>query len=325
VKVLCGDVGGTKCLLGVSGGEGRVLEASHYASRDFPDFAGVVRAFLASAQAAPQTACFAVAGPVEQDLCRATNLPWLIDARVLEAELGLAHVRLCNDFYAQALAVLALPPSDLIEIHPGRKIPDGPIAVLGAGTGLGEAFLVSANGRYEVVPSEGGHVDFAPTNDRQIDLLRYLQEKLGGRVSYERLLSGAGLVQIYAFLRGPGQEPLAIREAMQREDPAAVVSRLGLTHEDPVCDAALDLFCEIYGQEAGNLALKVLATGGVYLCGGIAPRILPRLQAGPFQRAFSDKGRMSPLVDAIPVRVVVHPHSGLVGAAALATRLRGPS
>jgi len=209
----------------------------------------------------PTRACFAVAGPVVNDQCKATNLPWVIDARALEAAAGIARVRLVNDFHAQALAVLELPPSDLRTIHAGASVGGGPVAILGAGTGLGEAFLVNAGDRYEVVPSEGGHVDFAPTSERQIDLLRYLRATLGGRVSYERVLSGSGLARLYEFLksRGFARELPEVRAAMEREDPAAVVSRFGLGGQDPMCAFALDLFCEIYGQEAGNLALKVLA------------------------------------------------------------------
>ena len=325
MNVLVGDVGGTKCLLAICDDRGRILLDRRYPSRDYAELHQVVAAFVREAGETPTRACFAVAGPVVNDQCKATNLPWVIDARALEAAAGIARVRLVNDFHAQALAVLELPPAELCTIHGGASVGGGPVAILGAGTGLGEAFLVNAGDRYEVVPSEGGHVDFAPTSERQIDLLRYLRATLGGRVSYERILSGSGLARLYEFLksRGFARELPEVRAAMEREDPAAVVSRFGLGGQDPMCAFALDLFCEIYGQEAGNLALKVLAAGGVYVCGGIAPHIIDRLAQpdGPFERGYLDKGRMSPLVAAIPVRVVMNPKSGLVGAAVAATRL----
>jgi glucokinase len=354
MNVLTGDVGGTKCILALCNERGRPMLDRRYESNEFREFHLVVRAFLSELKAdpgfapsqLPERACFAVAGPVVDDRCKATNLPWVIDARVLERELGLAKVRLVNDFYAQALAILELTPEDFEEIHPGNTVGGGPVAVLGAGTGLGEAFLISAHDRYEVVSSEGGHTDFAPTNDRQIELLRYLREQLGGRVSYERILSGPGLVNVYRFLRdrGYGLEQEVVREAMAVEDPAAVITRFAGggppaaplagaagsaaggaaaaagAPRDGLCDTALELFCEVYGQEAGNLGLKVLATGGVYVCGGIAPRILHRLRDGTFQRAYCDKGRLRAIPTSIPVRVITNTKSGLIGASVAASR-----
>jgi glucokinase len=323
MKVLVGDVGGTKCLLALCDERGRVAFEKRIESKAYPQFHLLAQAFLKDAGERPERACFAVAGPVVDDRCRATNLPWVIDARTLESNLGIERVKLVNDFYAQALAVLELPPEDILQIYPGTSVGSGPVAVLGAGTGLGEAFLFHSGARYEVISSEGGHVDFAPTSERQIELLRYLREKIGGRVSYERILSGIGLVHIYSFLRdrGYGREREGVRAAMEHEDPAAVITRYGVPGEDGLCDTTIDLFCEIYGQEAGNLALKIMATGGVYLCGGVTLHVLPRLLDGPFQRAYVDKGRLSPVVKGIPVRVVKNSRSGLVGAAVAATRL----
>jgi glucokinase len=327
MRVLVGDVGGTKCLLALCDPRGRVFFEKRFESKAFPEFHLLAQAFLREVEERPDRACFAVAGPVVDDRCRATNLPWVIDARTLESQLGVPRVKLVNDFYAQALAVLELPPEDIVQLHPGTTVGGGPVAILGAGTGLGEAFLFHTGARYEVISSEGGHVDFAPTNERQIELLRWLREKVGGRVSYERVLSGNGLVHIYSFLRdrGHGRERPEVRAAMEQEDPAAVITRLGLPKpgnlQDELCDAAVDVFCEVYGQEAGNLALKILATGGVYLVGGVTKHVLPRLLDGPFQRAYVDKGRLSPVVKGIPVRVVTNPRSGLVGAAVAATRL----
>ena len=329
MDVVAGDIGGTKCLLALVDERGAVSCEHRYESAKFARFELVVDQFLADVRAergadmpTPARACFAVAGPVVNDKCQATNLPWWMDARDIERAAGIGKVRLVNDFHAQAMAVLALPASDLVEIFPGTSAPNGPIAILGAGTGLGEAFLFHAGGAYEVVASEGGHGDFAPTSERQIELLRYLTAKFGGHVSYERILSGRGLVNCYEFLRdrGYGREREAVRAALTAEDPAAVVSRFGLSGEDGLCDTAIDLFVEIYGQEAGNLALKLMATGGVYLCGGIAPRMLGRLQHGPFQAAYAGKGRLGALVRTIPVRVVTNARSGLLGAAVVAGR-----
>lgn len=325
MNILCGDIGGTKCLLALSV-DGELQQEKRYESKAFPEFVQVVKTFLGEVGARPERACFAIAGPVADDRCKATNLPWVIDARALQAELDIARIRLVNDFYAQALAVLQLGADDLTALHAGSAVQGGPIAVLGAGTGLGEAFLFHGGTRYEVVASEGGHSDFAPATDRQIELLRYLRDKLGGRVSYERLLSGAGLVNIFSFLRdrGHGEEHAEVREAMGREDPAAVISRfanLPGAQRDALCDATMTIFCEIYGQEAGNLGLKMLATGGIYVCGGVGARNVARMKDGTFERAFADKGRLSPLVKAMPVWLVTNVRSGLVGAAVAATRM----
>ncbi|RME00640.1 MAG: glucokinase [Deltaproteobacteria bacterium] len=323
MNVLAGDIGGTKTLLALCDEQARILLYRRYASKAFPHFRDVVATFLEEAGARPERACFGVAGPVVDDRCQATNLPWVFDARALESELGIPKVALINDFQANALAIPHLAGKDFVEIHSGNPIPNGPLAVLGAGTGLGEAFLFAFGNRYEVVPSEGGHTDFAPTNDRQIELLRYLRETLGKRVSYERVLSGPGLYNIYRFLRdrGFGKERPDVAEAMAREDPAAVITRFARDGADPLCDITLDVFCEVYGQEAGNLALQILARGGVFICGGIAPRIVDRMRGERFSRAYCDKGRMSPIVAGIPVRVVMNPHAGLIGAAVAAVRL----
>jgi glucokinase len=319
MKVVCGDIGGTKSLLAVASGS-VILFEKRYVSGDHPRFDDIVKDFLVEAAVQPERACFAIAGPVKDNVCRATNLPWEVDGDALAREAGIGQCVLVNDFHAQAMAVLELPSDDLCEIHGGRS-DDGPIAVLGAGTGLGEAFLFQVGRRYEILASEGGHADFAPTNELQVELYRWLRKTIGKRISYERVLSGKGLHNCYQFLRDrdPAAESPAVRDAMAAaEHPAAIVTENGLDGRDALCSGALDLFCEVYGQEAGNLALKLLTTGGVYVCGGIAPRILPRLKAGIFERAYLDKGRLSHVLEAIPVRVVTNPRSGLVGAAALA-------
>lgn len=323
MTVLAGDIGGTKCLLCLCDDSLRPISEHRYPSSEFAQFGDVVKKFLRETGAKPERACFGIAGPVANDTCQTTNLPWLIDARALEAETGIAKIRLVNDFHATAASVEALSESDTVTIHPGTRDPKGPVAILGAGTGLGEAFLFHDGRGYIVVASEGGHADFAPRTEEEIGILRYLIQKFQGHVSYERLLSGQGLINIYEALREAGHAPEseAVRREMTEEDPAAVISRHGLAKDDPLCDRALHLFCAIYGAEAGNLALKVCATGGVFVAGGIAPRILARLKDGTFSQNYVDKGRLSRLVEAIPVRVIVNPLAPIIGAASIASRL----
>jgi len=323
--ILVADIGGTKCLLAMRGDDGKLSEPVRFPSGSYATFDSLLAEYLEQSGAKPTAACLAVAGPVALGGASAhlTQLPWILEAEELAKGFGMKKVTIINDFHAQALAALGLGAGDLEPLQRGEVEPRGAKAVLGAGTGLGQAFLVMAGERYEVVPSEGGHADFAPTTERQAELLRYLTTRLQGHVSYERILSGAGLANCYQFLRdrGYGVERPATRELMKMEDPAAVVSRLGGSGEDQMCAAALDLFCEVYGQEAGNLALKVLAVGGVYLCGGIAPRLLPQLQAGGFLRGFRSKGRLRHVVERIPVWVVKNTQSGLIGAGVAAGRM----
>jgi len=336
--VLAGDIGGTNtrlALFDVEGGRPSDTPAFErtYPSTSQPGLDVIAERFVAEAHAAlpglnlpPERACFGIAGPVEGNVCRATNLPWIVDGRVLSQRLGIAQLRLVNDFYAAALGSIAVPSTALEALGGGPREQKGPVAVLGAGTGLGQAFLLwsAADDRYQVVPSEGGHVDFAPRAPLEADLLRYLTAKYG-RVSYERVLSGHGLVDLYAFL---SEEP-AFRAlgrpdtpaAMAAEDPAAVISTRALDGSDPVCAAALTVFCGVLGALAGNLALTLLATGGVFVAGGIAPRILPFLRRGVFRDSFERKGRLQPLVARIPAFVVTHGQPGLLGAAAVAATL----
>jgi glucokinase len=343
--VLAGDIGGTNTRLALfeAGSAPTFAPISApifertYPSASQPGLDIIAVAFLAEARAAkpspfksasevPERACLGIAGPVEDNVCRATNLPWVVDGRVLTQKLGIVKVRLVNDFYAAALGCLALPPSALTAIGGGPRDPKGPVAVLGAGTGLGQAFLLwsAPEDRYQVVSSEGGHVDFAPRTPLESDLLATLTAKYG-RVSYERVLSGHGLVDLYAFLRDePAFRALGdptTAAAMVAEDPAAVISRRALDGSDAVCAAALTVFCGVLGALAGNLALTVLATGGVFVAGGIAPRIVPFLQRGVFRDAFERKGRLQPLVARIPTFIVTHAQPGLIGAATVAAML----
>lgn len=324
MRVLAGDVGGTKTLMAVTEVDGsrvQVLYEGLFASGEYASFTTLAREFLSTVPAGDIPAGIGVAGPVVGGRAVVTKLPWNLDETELARDLGVSRLRLVNDFAAIARGVEALRPEDLAEIHPGRADPDGPFGVLGAGTGLGEAFAVKVNGRRVVISSEGGHTDFAPRDEIQIDLLRYLIGKYG-RVSYDRILSGPGLADLYRFLRNRGHAPESeeLRQAIaEATDLAPVITRFAAERADPLCVGTIDLFCAVYGAEAGNVALKVVATGGVYLAGGIAPRILDRLRASSFVAAYEDKGRLVPVVRSIPVRVILNPRVGLLGAALGAT------
>jgi glucokinase len=327
--ILAGDVGGTNTRLALYDPRDlrRPLAIHRYGSRDFDSLQTIVERFFADCggslrERLPTRAGFGVAGPVGGAVVRLTNLPWAIDAARVRARIGLERVTFINDFAANCLAVPHLTPADLHPIGGGTPEPRGPIAVLGAGTGLGEGFLVHTGADYLVVPSEGGHTDFAPRNALEMRLLAHLCETLP-RVSWERVLSGQGLVQLYRFFRdreGLPESP-AVRAEMRAEDPAAVISRHALARSDAPCERALDLFCALYGAEAGNLALKVLARGGVYLAGGIAGKIIPRLAEGGFRQGFEQKGRYTAFLQGVPTYVIVHAQPGLLGAAIAASRL----
>lgn len=324
-NVLAGDIGGTKTILALFRPEGSALVEvvkEKYSSTEYPNLTAVVREFITANQFRVERACFGIAGPVRGDRVEATNLPWVIEARALKQDLLIERVVLINDFHAIAYGIEQLASQQLLTLNPGSRVEHGPQAILGAGTGLGEAFLFWSNGRYEVVASEGGHADFAPRTDLEIELLRYLIQKFG-RVSYERILSGPGLANLYSFLqqREPQRESAALRAELEAaEDPAPIISDFALSGRDPLAVQALDLFVAIYGAEAGNLALKVVATGGVYIAGGIAPRITEKLRQPTFLDAYQDKGRLSDLVRSIPVQVVLNPEVGLLGAAVVAAR-----
>jgi glucokinase len=317
--VLAGDIGGTKArlaLFAVEGGRLRVEAASTEASREAPGLEALVARFAAGSGRTPVAACLGVAGPVRDNRVRATNLPWTVDAVALEDALGFRPVWLLNDLEAAAHGIAALGPGDVATLVAGDPEPDGNQAVIAAGTGLGEAGLVwDGRGRVPLA-SEGGHAGFAPVDDLQVELLRYLRAELG-RVSVERVLSGPGLHNCYRFLRdtGRGQEPAWLAAELDGEDPPAAISRAALEARAPLAGLALDLFVAIYGAEAGDLALSMVATGGVYVAGGIAPRILPRLRGPAFLDAFRAKGRLRPLMERIPVHVVLRDDLALVGAA----------
>lgn len=330
MKVLAADIGGTKTLLQITDWTEeppQVLLEQRYPSADYPRFDDLLQAFLAeSGDAAGDLAgaCFAVAGPTAEGKASATNLPWLLDAAHLQVEFRLPQVTLINDFRAIGYGIESLKPDDLAVLQSGEPKAKWLQAIIGAGTGLGQALRVwqDQGARYQVLPTEGGHADFAPQGEVQIELLRYLSRRLD-HISYERLLSGAGLVTLYHFLKetsGIAEEP-ALRQALEEGDPAAAISRFALEQRDPLAGQALDLFARIYGAQAGNLALTCLSRGGVFLAGGIAPKILAQLQAGGFVEAFLSKGRLSDLMREIPVKVILEPKVGLLGAAQLAAQL----
>lgn len=325
MNVLAGDVGGTNARLAVvevADGRAVVRHQQTYPSAQYPGLAPIVRAFCGEVGTRPERACIGMACPVVEDECRATNLPWTVDARALAAHAGIPRVAVINDFRAVGYGLALLDPADLVTLQRGEPKERAPIALIGAGTGLGEAFLLWCGDCYEVFSSEGGHGDFAPRDEREAGLARFLQRQYG-HASRERVVSGPGIAQAYRYLTTTGVAPEqpAVRAELEREDPAAVITRHALAGTDPLCQLALDLFINAFGAQAGNLALTLLARGGVYLAGGIAPRIVPTLGAGGFLRAFRDKGRMSDFLANVPVHVITNPQVGLLGAAAVAARL----
>lgn len=313
--VLAGDIGGTKTWLRLSK-DGVVLREERYDSAAFDGLATMVAGFLGDL--VPESACFGVAGPVRDGGAQITNLPWRIEAAEIAARFAIPRVELINDFQAVAYGIEVLAPGDLLTLQAGQVQEQGPRAVIGAGTGLGEGYLVWQDGAYRALPSEGSHADFAPADELQADLWRWLKQHYG-HVSWERVVSGPGLEAIYRFLRERGE--MAESPLLAEGDPSAAISRSALEHGDPLASAALDLFIAAYGAEAGNLALKILASGGVYIAGGIAPKIAGRLKEGGFMRAFLDKGRFAGLLSGMPVHVVQNSQVGLLGAEVVARKL----
>ncbi len=352
--LLAGDIGGTKTILRLvqvqphaivrqpQGLPLQTLYENRYPSRDFPDLVPIVQQFLDTAtqtlgeQIVPEKACFAIAGPITHQTSKVTNLGWYLETERLQQDLKIASIQLINDFAAVGYGVLGLAPNDLATLQIGTPQPNTPIAVIGAGTGLGQGFLIPQAGQYIVYASEGGHADFAPRCQRDFQLLNYLRKKYDiQRVSVERVVSGQGITAIYQFLRDNCQvasESTAVEQAVKaweqeisrREttvEPAAEISQAALKQCDRRSQQTLQLFVEAYGAEAGNLALKILPYGGLFIAGGIAAKILPLLQNGDFLRAFTAKGRMKPLLEQIPIHVVLNPQVGLIGAAICADGL----
>ena len=331
--LLAGDIGGTKTILRLvevtevtlTEKTFKTVRETQYISASFPDLVPMVREFLAQDKyLKPELACFAIAGPVVNNTCNLTNLCWVLDTRRLEIELDIPKITLLNDFAANSFGILGLKDFDVHTLQAGEARDDSPIAVIGAGTGLGQAFLVPHGKKYQIFASEGGHTDFAPRNDLETELLKYLQLKLNVKhISVERVVSGQGIASIYQFLRDSKFAPetpeiaerikLWEREGKKTIDPAAIISQAAFKQSDRLCEKTMDIFIEAYGAETGNLALKLLSYGGIYIAGGIAGKILPLMQDGRFLNTFKDKGRVSTLIEAIPVHIVLNPQVGLVG------------
>lgn len=318
--LLAGDIGGTKTTLALftpEAGPRRPLAQATFPSREHGSLENIVAQFLTGTNVRVTEASFGVAGPVVQGRAQVTNLPWQADEHALSRALDGAPVRLLNDLDAIAHAVPFLEPSDLETLNEGQPEQHGPLVVIAPGTGLGEAFLVWDGKRYQPFPSEGGHADFAPTTPTQVELLSYLLTRFD-HVSYERVCSGKGLPNLYAFLRDSGRfaEPDWLREQLaSARDPTPIIVRAALENAAHISSAALRLFVSILGGEAGNLALRVLATGGVYLGGGIPPRILSQLKEPFFMRSFTRKGRFAHLLARVPLHVILNPQVALLGAA----------
>ncbi|WP_255556561.1 glucokinase [Methylococcus sp. Mc7] len=328
--LLAGDIGATKTVLGLFdcwGDRLVCLSEAIFASADYASLEAVVAEFLRGQGAGmPEVACFGVPGPVSEGRCEITNLPWVLSERELAEATGVSAVRLLNDVQAMALGMAyRLGEDDWVELNPHAVRPrPGNIAVIAAGTGLGEAILYWDGERYHALPTEGGHSDFAPNGPLEEGLLTFLRDRFCGHVSYERILSGSGLANLYDYLRHAGVAPEseALHAALAgAPDRAPIIAKWALERHDALCTAVLDLFAAIYGAEAGNLVLKSLALGGVIVGGGIAPKILPVLQTGKFMAGFTAKGRLSSLLGGLPVRVAVHPQPALLGAAHAASAM----
>ncbi len=333
--ILAGDVGGTKTNLGLfeRAGDGlRLVRSDKFHSPDFPGLSAVIHAFLGAGPAGSQpvgsieAACFGIPGPVSDNRASTPNLAWVVDGPAISADIRVERLALINDLVATAEGIPLLKPGEVAVLHEGSPEPLGNRVLIAAGTGLGMSQLPRIGDRWVPVPSEGGHADYPPRTEDEIDLLRYLREHFG-RVSAERVVSGPGLFNLYNFLRDARKLPETpqVRSALGRgEDPAKVIGEAALAagpHGCDLCSRALDMLVAAYGALAGNLALLGTATGGVYLGGGIAPKILPRLTLGPFLQAFTAKGRFVPYLKKVPVRVILNDQAALLGAARHASLL----
>jgi glucokinase len=322
--ILSGDIGGTKsriALIEIEAERVQVHGESTFASADFTGIQEIIKRFMASAEVVPEAVGLGVAGPVREQCCEATNLPWLIDTHSLECSLGLPQLYLLNDLEATAWGIRALNRLDIFELNAGRPDPEGNLSVIAAGTGLGEAGICRHKGGFYPFASEGGHADFAPSNELELALLHFLAQRYG-HVSWERVISGMGIPDILEFLcqHQDKEIPATLRQGLISGGGAALIAAAD-ARECPLCAQTMELFVRLYAREAGNHALKIMATGGVYLAGGIAPKILPYLRTPSFLAAFFDKGRMQPLMRDMPVQVILNDSAALYGAA-LATAHR---
>lgn len=317
--VLAGDIGGTKTNLGLFiEGKGRprprVIET--FSSQGAPDLESIVKNFLQSYPANISGACFGVPGPVINGRVRTTNLPWTVSENRFKKRFGWSRVRLVNDVTLTAMAIPLLRSREVHALNQTRVRRDRNVALVAPGTGLGMALLIFKNGEYVPVPSEGGHGDFAPTGEMEIRFWKYLHRRVG-HVSIERVVSGPGLVSIYSWLKiaGRQREPAYVASMIREMDPAAAITRGALERHNPLCRKALEMFVSILGALCGNLALTGMTTGGLYLGGGIPPKILPVLKGRGFRRAFVDKGRFKGFLEKIPIRIILNDKAALLGAA----------
>lgn len=320
--ILAGDIGGTKTYVGLfeaGPGRPRKLRGESFASRDHHGLLPILDAFLAGERGTIEASCFGVAGPVRAGRADPANLPWTVDAAEIADRFAIPHVELVNDLVAMAGGIPALAPDELASLHSGTPEPSGNAALVSAGTGLGVAILAANDGGLVPVASEGGHSDFAPGNEDEAGLWRSLRERFG-HVSVERVVSGPGLVNIFEHLRASSSAeiPPELDAALAAGDPAPVIAHWGANGRSALCAKALAMFLSCYGAAAGNVALIGLATRGVYLGGGIAPKLLPQLRGGEFLDGFRDKGRYRKMMESIPVSVILNPETALLGAAARA-------
>jgi glucokinase len=330
--LLAGDIGGTKTALSLyardADGGCRELSSAEYPSAQYSGLGPIVRQFFQEASGAHgalnlRAAGFGVAGPIERGVCKTTNLPWVLDERILAEGLG-TQVSLINDFHAVALGIFELAPDEFAVLQQGEVDREAPAAIVGAGTGLGEAIVVPTPSGPRVIASEGGHVDFAPRTELEVELLKFLWRR-HRRVSVERVVSGQGLRTLYDFVIDHKLAPEAesVRRELETEDAGKVIGEHGVRGTDAACEHAVDMFVSLYGAEAGNLALKVLPQGGLFVAGGIAPKLIDKLRDGSFMHALLDKGRLSSALQRLHVAVVMNPRVGLLGARRRASDLAG--
>ena len=323
--VLAGDIGGTKTNLGlfIMGKNRPLLKVMEtYPSREAPDLENIIARFLKAHPVSVETACFGIAGPVINGRCKTTNLPWDVSELRLKRRFNWPGARLINDLTATAAAVPLLTGRELFPLNGMRALKSRNLALVAPGTGLGEALLIFQEGHHVPIPSEGGHVDFAPFSEEQVELWRYLHRRRH-HVSVERLLSGPGLYNIYSWLKDSGRyrEPLFLKKSMKNIDPSRAITQAALENKTPLAVKALELFVSILGSVCGNLALTGMTTGGVYLGGGIPPKILPKLKEETFMKAFANKGRFRGMMEKIPVLVILNEKAALLGAASRAFKM----
>jgi glucokinase len=328
MHLLAGDVGGTKTRLAIYEvtNSGKLLERIHverFASRETRSLSELVSNFLAKTKIAPAAACFGIPGPVIRGTVRVTNLPWELSEAELSKTLGVSKLKLINDLAATAAAIPHFHAEDLVTLHPGASDNEKTaFAVLAPGTGLGQGYLFFDGQRYHALPAEGGHVSFAPTNELQIEMLRFLNKKYG-RTSNERVACGSGLPNIYEFLKASGfaKENPEVAARIGKEEPAVVIGEFGIAGKDALCVKALEVLAELIGQIAGDVMLSYMATGGVYLGGGVSPKLLPKLQEGPAVAAYLNKGPLSNAVRQAPLYVIRDDHAAVLGAASVALQM----